>query len=215
MKLSGHGSPQATQRSGKTGVCVRGSVSSMLGAIHSSVNLSELRRARQDRSVASNRETDFARDLSSTRPPPLWPDQLHAVRARLSPLWTTPVTTEHQCMHSADPTRSMSLYWHAICIIYCSSQKFKKARNFRSEAEVDEATTEANHRVSENQEPFIPHGVGIDWPTAPVTLPAAWSASSVAGTYVAHDQLDLNGASATFEIVSSPSHLRNSSEGAG
>ncbi len=41
-------------------------------------------------------------------------------------------------------------------------------------------------------------------PGATITLTAAWSASSVTGTYVAHDQLDPNGASATFEIVPSP-----------
>jgi hypothetical protein len=38
-------------------------------------------------------------------------------------------------------------------------------------------------------------------PGATITLTAAWSASAVTGTYVAHDQLDPNGASATFEIV--------------
>jgi hypothetical protein len=40
-------------------------------------------------------------------------------------------------------------------------------------------------------------------PGAAITLTAAWSASSVTGTYVAHDQLDPDGASATFEIVAS------------
>ena len=44
-------------------------------------------------------------------------------------------------------------------------------------------------------------------PGATITLTAAWSASSVTGTYVAHDQLDPNGASATFEIVPSPAVL--------
>jgi hypothetical protein len=38
-------------------------------------------------------------------------------------------------------------------------------------------------------------------PGAAITLTAAWSASSVTGTYVAHNQLDPGGPSATFEIV--------------
>jgi hypothetical protein len=40
-------------------------------------------------------------------------------------------------------------------------------------------------------------------PGAAITLTAAWSASSVTRTYVAHDQLDPDGASATFQIVAS------------
>jgi hypothetical protein len=38
-------------------------------------------------------------------------------------------------------------------------------------------------------------------PGASITLAAAWTASSVTGTYVAHNKLDPDGATATFEIV--------------
>ena len=41
-------------------------------------------------------------------------------------------------------------------------------------------------------------------PGAAITLTAAWSASPVTGTYVVHDQLDPNGASATFQIIPNP-----------
>ncbi len=40
-------------------------------------------------------------------------------------------------------------------------------------------------------------------PGAAITLTATWSASPVTGTYVVHDQLDPDGASATFQIVTS------------
>ncbi len=41
-------------------------------------------------------------------------------------------------------------------------------------------------------------------PGAAITLTAAWSASSLNGTFVVHNQLAPNGPSATFEIVTSP-----------
>ena len=44
-------------------------------------------------------------------------------------------------------------------------------------------------------------------PGATITLTAAWSASPVTGTYVVHDQLDPNGASATFQIIPNPAIL--------
>jgi hypothetical protein len=40
-------------------------------------------------------------------------------------------------------------------------------------------------------------------PGAAITLTAAWSASPVTGTYVAYNQLDPDGPSATFQIVAS------------
>ena len=99
MKPSGHGSPQATPRSGNTIMRVRGSVTSVMRATRGSVRSSGLSRKRTDRSAANTRETDLARDrlLSTTRRPPLWPSQRHSVRARLPPA----------LQHPARPTASM------------------------------------------------------------------------------------------------------------
>ena len=41
-------------------------------------------------------------------------------------------------------------------------------------------------------------------PGASITLTATWTASSAAGTYTVHNQLDPKAAAATFEIVASP-----------